>query len=63
MPKMTLPAPRHSFRIFHFFFFFLFFFFVWKFAVVYNVPSFFSMKRLHFLLYESFFFPVISDET
>ena len=39
-------------------FFFFFFFFVWLFTIYYNVPSFGSMKRLHFLLYQPFFFLV-----
>ena len=64
--KMTLPEPRHSFRIFFFYFslLFLYFFFLslfffllllnlWQFATIYDVPFSCSMKSYQFLLCES----------
>ena len=69
-PKKDPPMPRHSYRssllyffvLFLFLFYFLFFLFLllllWQFTTIYNVPSFWSMKRLYFLFHESFFFPV-----
>ena len=53
-PMRTLPKQRCSHRTFLLFFFFG----LWQFTTIYNVPSFLSMKRLHFLFHKSFFFLV-----
>ena len=55
IPRMTLPGPRRSFRIFSFTFFFCSFsFLLWQLAIVYNVLLFLClMKRFEILLHES----------
>ena len=52
IPKMTIPEPRHSFRIFFLYFslflfslYFSLFSLLWQFATVYNVPLLFCLIK------------------